>query len=379
MQLEPKVASAIVDSLKDIIHHEINLFDTTGTIIASTDAKRVGTFHDGAYQVIKSRQPVIISSDDEFHGARKGTNLPVLFNDSVVAVIGITGDPDTVAPLGNIIKKMTEILIRENWSQMTRYTRQANFNSLVAQLIAKEHDRSLIDYLMAVLEVQPDTPRQVVVAQVLAGGKRSASYTEAAETIVKYLQSLPQTFYTATGSEICLMLEHQPATEQRRLLDHLQSELSTACGQPVAIGIGRQVQNINDYWRSYQDAEAALSWQLFTKQASVQAYAQLDYQLLLTKLPQQVGKDFLNQVLKKIPADQLPEFKEVLNAYVTHNGSIIHGAEAMFIHKNTFQNRLNLIHTTTGYNPRELRDFVVLYLAFQLDDYYHFQNQRHQQ
>lgn len=56
MELEPKVAKLIVKSLKDIINHEINLFDTSGTIIASTDTVRIGTSHEGARLAAKTNR-----------------------------------------------------------------------------------------------------------------------------------------------------------------------------------------------------------------------------------------------------------------------------------------------------------------------------------
>lgn len=371
MQLEPKVANAIVDSLKDIIHHEINLFDTTGTIIASTDTKRVGTFHDGAYQVIRSHEPVIISSDDEFHGARKGTNLPVLFNDSVVAVIGITGDPEAVAPLGNIIKKMTEILIRENWSKMTTYTRQANFNSLVIQLISQTHDHSLVDYLFSVLEISPDIPRRIAIAKNLTN---AAIDPDSEAALRQYLSIYPDSFFALTNGTVCIFLPELPQTVTDHLLQQLQGALVHSNHTDFAIGVGQVYATCDDYWHSYHEAQAALSWLLFTKTAVIKRYEQLDLQLLLTGLPDQISEDYLNHVLAAIPEADLPQFKAVLNAYVDNNGSIIHGAETLYIHKNTFQNHLNHIHTVTGFNPRNLKDFVVLYLAFKLDDFNQFKH-----
>ncbi|MFD1484089.1 CdaR family transcriptional regulator [Lacticaseibacillus baoqingensis] len=372
MKLEPKIANTIVDSLKDIIHYEINLFDTTGTIIASTDAKRVGTFHDGALKVVKQRQPVVITSDDEFHGARRGTNLPILFNESVVGVIGITGAPEDVAPLGNIIKKMTEILIRENWSQMTRYNRQNNFDTLVGQLITREHDHSLINYLMTVLEVDADCPRRVLVGRFIPTTDAHPSFSELAELLPKYLAKYPNSFYAIANSQLCLILEDGPTHTDSRLLSGIQAEVQQNFEQPFTIGIGRTVTNIDDYWLSYQDAAAVASWQQFTNKAAIRKYSDLDIELVLAAIPQDRASDFLHSVLQKIPQAELGEFKQVLNAYVNNNGSIIHGAAELFIHKNTFQNKLNRIHSVTGYNPRELKDFVVLYLAFLLDDYQGF-------
>lgn len=375
MELEPKVAQDIVDNLKEIVHHEINLFDVTGTIIASTDLSRVGTFHDGAYQAIQKRHAVVVNSDEEFNGARAGTNLPVLFNESVVAVIGITGEADEVAPLGNIIKKMTEILIRENWSQMTRYARQSNVDSLISQLINRERDDSLVDYLMAVLEIDANVPRQVIIGKFLNRDTHVISYAEASEALPRDLVNYPNSFYSTGNFGLILMIEQLPSNQLNRLLVIIQHEMQTISHQQVTFGIGRTVSNINDYWLSYQDAKAVTSWQLFHHLAVVTHYNELDIGMLISTIPKTSVDAFRKKVLNKIPVRDFPEYKAVMKAYIEQNGSIIHGANTLFIHKNTFQNKLNHIRDLTGYNPRELKDFVVLYLAFALNDYYTFLNQ----
>ena len=104
MNLDPQIAETIVTNLKDVINHEINLFDTTGTIIASTDRTRIGTSHDGARLAIKTKKTISIDRENEYRGARHGINVPVMFNDQVVAVIGITGERSEVEPFGNVIK-----------------------------------------------------------------------------------------------------------------------------------------------------------------------------------------------------------------------------------------------------------------------------------
>ena len=42
-------------------------------------------------------------------------------------------------------------------------------------------------------------------------------------------------------------------------------------------------------------------------------------------------------------------------------------AEALYLHKNTLQYRLNRIARETGYNPRVFTDAARLYLALKLD------------
>ncbi|MBM6868863.1 helix-turn-helix domain-containing protein [Collinsella tanakaei] len=62
-------------------------------------------------------------------------------------------------------------------------------------------------------------------------------------------------------------------------------------------------------------------------------------------------------------------FQTVFEAYTRHNGSIVHCADELYLHKNTLQNRLNKMAAKTGYNPRTLADHTVLAMAFLMRDY----------
>lgn len=42
----------------------INIMDREGTIIASTEQERIGTFHQGAAEVIATGKPVLIETKD---------------------------------------------------------------------------------------------------------------------------------------------------------------------------------------------------------------------------------------------------------------------------------------------------------------------------
>ena len=64
--------------------------------------------------------------------------------------------------------------------------------------------------------------------------------------------------------------------------------------------------------------------------------------------------------------DEINEYSKMMDSYIDHNGSITKASDELFIHKNTLQYRLNKLRELTGFDPRNLRDMVVLYLAFTL-------------
>ena len=116
MHISSATAMRIVTDLSDIIRQKVNLMDENGVVIASTDEKRIGTVHEGSRQLIENHLEVlIINSDDEYPGSRQGVNFPVEMDGKYIGAIGITGDYEVIKEHGRIIKKMTEILLLDDY------------------------------------------------------------------------------------------------------------------------------------------------------------------------------------------------------------------------------------------------------------------------
>ena len=373
MELDPQIAETIVTSLKDIINHEINLFDTTGTIIASTDRTRIGTSHDGARLVIRTKQTISIDSEREYRGAKHGINVPVLFNDSVVAVIGITGERAEVEPFGNVIKKMTEILIRENWDQVTRFDQRTRLASLIDQLKLRQHDPSLSNYLASVLGIDLSIPRRCVVGKLISpDGSKLVSATSESPYSLAYsrFQHLRRSFFSASDDEIVMYVDQRDEAGLPRLLRSLQNDCDERLQLMLVVGIG---ETTDDYWRSYDEANKTVDWLLFSRSGTIASFGDMDYGVFLASVPPEDAERLSRRVFSDLSDKEIDDYEELFDAYTRHNGSIVHCAEELFLHKNTLQNRLNKMASRTGYNPRKLADYAVLSVAFRLRRYARFE------
>jgi carbohydrate diacid regulator len=113
MKIPTELALKIVKDMKNIINQNLNFIDIDGYIIASTNKKRIGTFHEASLKCITTKNEVIITNDNEYLGSKKGINIPVYLDNEIVGIIGITGEQKDVEKYGKIIKSMTEILIKE--------------------------------------------------------------------------------------------------------------------------------------------------------------------------------------------------------------------------------------------------------------------------
>ena len=376
MEIDPQIAQAIVTNIKDVIRHEINLFDTNGIIVASTDASRIGTGHDGARLAVQIKQTVSIDDEHQFEGARNGINVPVLFDDSVVAVIGITGVREEVEPFGNVIKKMTEILIRENLEQVTRFDQRLMMTNLTTMLTQPRRDEGLAAYLSSTLGVDLKRPRRAAVGRPMDGDDAMPTPDSLYMTLRRHMERMPHTLYSVTAQECCLLIDDGDCPDPTSTLAALQTDIEHACGQRIGFGIGETTGAGIDYRTSYDQACVSVSWQQFTGRDGIASYDDLGDGVLVSSIPPDSADQFVDYVFAGLTDEQIDAFAVTFDAYTRHNGSIVHAADELFLHKNTLQNRLNKIFRETGYNPRELADYAILSLAFRIRDHRAFQQRR---
>ena len=367
MNLDPQIAESIVTNLKDVINHEINLFDTTGTIIASTVRSRIGTNHDGARLAIRTKQTVVIDEEHEFKGAKHGINVPVIFNDSGVAIIGITGERSEVEPFGVVIKKMTEILIRENWDQAVQYDRRAREQSLVNMLKLKHHDAELVAYYASFLRIDLNRARIAVVGRVETD--EVPDYDGLFAMMHARFQQLKTSFFAFSERELCMFIDARDERALSGLLENIQSDVQRLLHLPMRFGVGMPADTSADYWRSHEEARRALDWIEFSHDGFVQHYDQMDLGLVVSSIPRDDASRLVDHVFTGLSDEEIDAFQMVFEAYTRHNGSIVHCADELYLHKNTLQNRLNKMAAKTGYNPRTLADHTVLAMAFLMRNY----------
>lgn len=224
-------------------------------------------------------------------GAKKGINIPVLFNQSVVAIIGITGERTKVEPLGNIIKKMTEILIRENWIQLTNFHQRQNYHSLATMLIAPQRDDSLAAYLASLLDIDLERPRILVIGKFLfTREKNNLNYEKLLHTIQSHLHIFPGSFFSLINQEICLFFEKQEEASLIPLLMQMQKDISKRFDRQMSFGIGGLAETIDEYWSSYEKAQKTVNWLINQKSATISSYQEMDYGLLFVGISAEDNK-----------------------------------------------------------------------------------------
>lgn len=370
MKVSPHLAQNIVESMKSIIKQDINFIDSDGTIIASTDPDRIGTFHEAGRTVYQLKRVLVISESDSYEGTRPGINLPVHINGEVIAVIGITGTPEQVITFGNIIRKMTEILILEEEFRNVKQREVDRNRMLLEDLIfypqnfAERWDEATLsfwrsddDYKRIVL-IHSDTSQFNFLKDVR---RLLEQYTEQLPPLVK------SSILWTEHEQMMVLLYKEKTTSQ--LLPCLQQIEELKFNYPsMVVAIGSRVHR--DFRNSYRDAQ--LVQDTYTARPEVSCivnYDDLTIELLFNPENTYRQQQLQEKVLGQLTDKELEEFYHILQLFEAHNGSISSIADELFIHKNTLQYQIQKLRRITGYDLRNYHDFMVLRLAFTL--YHH--------
>jgi carbohydrate diacid regulator len=354
---------------RGLINEELIFVDTNGIIIASSDEKRIGDFHEGALIAFRERRKLVITTKDEkmLKGVRAGINLPVFFNRKVIGVIGITGDPDTVSPYGELLRKMTELFIQEShYSNQLEWEARAIEAFVFDWIQLKEWSSSFYERGQ-VLNLDLQIERQVIIIQL--EDHQPSIQKEVWHDIKSYLSPMEKDILVRWGNDrFLLLLASSKASKKEKTLfklTQIKEYLTSHMNLHVSIGVGQMVhpQYVSE---AYIQAERAL--QVAKKTNSIIFDEDLRFEMCLQEISKETKQNFVSRSLHPILSDE--ELLQTLRVFFEQNQSYKKTAEFLHIHINTLHYRLKKIEELTQLNPKHFHDLVNLYIALIfLDEY----------
>lgn len=349
-------AQQIVDTVKDVSGRNINFINEKGSIIASTDANRIGTFHEIGYKAITTGCTLEVSDDDAFFGTRKGINIPVMHNGNIIAAIGISGDVEEVRRYAYLAQKITSLLLKERDLDSLGSQKRSRQNYIIRSLIHQEpmDHRYFLDTLQE-NKITESTLCRVVLVQLNSKYNPNNLFM-IQNSITQTFDRMESSFYTYNYPNEYILIANDNILRYHM---YILKQLVTTYHNILTIGIGNKVK-IESIYTSYHCAR--LSIQASGKNQPLMLYDDLDYDLLLGSISDTLKKQYLDKTIKNLQeADLL-----VLKTYFETDMSLQKTCEQLYIHKNSLQYKLNRIHEKCGYNPRHFRDAIVLYSAIRL-------------
>ena len=368
MQLSRESAQKIVEEIGALVRQNINLMDETGHIIASTDPKRIGMFHQGAHQIITAHLPELyITPQAETATVRQGINLPIEVNGEAVGVIGITGAYDEVFEYGQIVKKMTEILIRERSElDQRRLDDRVRSRFLEDWVLGSglSNPQALADRGFA-LGIDIRAPRRVLVVSArhlteFTGTPHGQQQIEEAEATVRgCLADCAGALALRNAARQVLLIPRRDSLDPEELARLLLDTVYARHGIRMLAGIDG---GASDPHVGYLQANRA--WRIAAhRQNPVVCYARLGAEMILDDVPLVRKAEYLHRIFPRRTAAALREDMALLEAYFHTDGSLSAASEILYVHKNTLQYRLRRLAEETGLDVRKPSDAPTLYLA----------------
>lgn len=358
MKISSTQARNIVDSLKNVIDYNINFINLESIIIASTNQKRIGDYHEGSKQVVESGNPIIIYEDDLYTGTKAGINNPVYFEDQIVAIIGITGKYEEVKKFSSVIVNMTEILIKEVYFRDQRELKQENIRYVIELLLGKLDSLDNILNIADSFNINLKGIKHVCVIKLRENTTdTSIVHTQIFSSIRKRLKK-DELCVNHQGHYILLLKDTNTYH-----LNTIREYLSHRYKVDVVIGLSEELKGIEEVHEQYINMERITTLAYKMDKDHIVTINDFDLELILLGISDPLKEIYLKKVFKDIDEETIKRWSKMLIALSKHDGSISGASKELIIHKNTLQYRLKKVYDMTGYDPRKLKDFTIVYLA----------------
>ncbi|MEC1522121.1 sugar diacid recognition domain-containing protein [Neobacillus niacini] len=360
--LQPELAEKIVREVQRLISEEIIVVNTDGLIMASTNQDRIGTFHEGALLTSQQKKKLIITEKDtpQLKGVKSGINLPIFFQHDVIGVIGITGDPEKVTPFGEIIRKMTELLISENYyGEQFDYHSRAMETFVLEWLQAKEPSSHLLERARA-LTVNLELSRTAVIIELEQRAQPLSR--DMWSSILNSFSQNKNDVVTRSGNERIIVLIDCSAPVQPPSIKHRLEQFLRLMKNSFEIsayaGVGQCAASSNLH-HSYAQAERALK--LARRNRGIIFDEELILEMVTGELTSEIKAEYIQRSIAPLLTEK--ELLETLVELFKQNHSLKNTAQVLHIHINTLHYRLKKIEDLTHLNPNRIHDLFCLYLA----------------
>lgn len=382
--LSPSLAQEIAGDTSAVIGFNVLITDAEGTVIGSGDSSRVGTFHEASVEVIRTKEPATHNTSQalQLRGVRPGVTLPLVTDGQAVGTVGITGTPAQVRRFGLLVKRQTEILLRESVMLRSRLLAERAAEKLLADIAS--YDPHVVEgefLLFRAAELGFDLRlRRVAVAFEVtvpdAGTRRQGAPTRDMALIrsellrtVREVFADPQDIVATTAPGWIGVLHRLPARRPvtslvgdcRRVTDVIAAQ----DGLNARAGIGEPASSVGDLHDSYQDACDALR---LGARVTGGSPVHLITDLRVHQVLAAVGQPARNRLLALTAADlrtqpDWPVLRDTITAWCESGFNLVRASAALHIHRNTVVYRMNKIEQITGRPLREHRTTMALYLA----------------
>lgn len=375
-----KEGQKIADRLIDILGKNINIMDLSGIVIASTDEERIGTFHEAAKIAVNRRDNIIITKKniELFRGSREGINLPIIIEDEVVGVVGITGKIEDVKGYGMVVKELVELMITENRVQYEKQLHEDEERNFIIHLI-NEHSNKNMNFLKSkalLLGFDESVERRLIIGEVkiyttLKGDKNQGSLItqqniKKARNIIKKNSKEKVIVVDTYDGKILIVKKDDDNIEN--YIKKISKEVKDKYNIEIKFIISDICRKFSDYSMEFERCNSVLEINDRSKINNKDIFFTIDYdfKILLQQIPKRQKEQYLayyKNFFCKIPDKKIDNVIETIKAYCENNMNIGLVSKKLYLHRNTIGYRIKEVEELTGINITNSFECMKIYIA----------------
>lgn len=391
MKILQRIAQDIVDKTSEVLQYPISITDNEGYIIGASDLSRIGIFHPPSLEVVKTNHTVACTSEIDDR-VLPGVAVPIKFNNQVIGVLGIIGDPTEVIKYGQLVKRQVEMMCQEAFSKEMVELKEKMVEVFIHQIIhdkERELDNHILQY-STLLNVDLETNRVCLLIDIhnLAGKVTSEKGKEGLlgdfplqyyqREVLDYLNLIfnkdKEDIISILNIERFIIIKALHLEESYTYLINsldeklkkLNSFLERKYQVSAIISVGDISKGIKGVPETYRNAKKAMAiGNNSEKGLSIHVYNERE--MLLRLLPKELSAGYQNKLLNAISAliehDNYVVLSSTFQAYCKYDMKISQTSRKLFIHRNTLIYRLERIREITSLNTGSFKHCMLLYTA----------------
>jgi carbohydrate diacid regulator len=392
--LTPALAQSVAAENAAATGLGILITDSDGTVIGCSDPTRLGSFHEASVEVVRTRRSASHTAEQAaaLRGVRPGLTLPLLVDGDAVGTVGITGSPTRIQRFGPLVRRHTEILLRESAALRSQFVRERAAEDLIRDLADDDHDgpestdlrdrvrdlgyRANASRIAIVFGTSQNTDRDDEPALV-----SSSPRLEVIRAVRDYY-----TFHEDIAAQLTpsrfVVLHHLPGQQDAQAVGAAVSEtrslvvdLRTRHRVDLQAALGGVSHTIAGLRPSLRDALDALA--LGTQIDPTTVVHRID-RLRMHQLLTAAGRDARSRLEASYLSDlrahpDWQELRQTIIAWCESGFRLVDAAHALHIHRNTMVYRIAKIERICGRDLRRYADCLTIHmacLADQLDSHH---------
>ena len=378
------IAQEMIDAVAPVVSaRTINIMDTDAIIIASSDPKRIGTFHQGAFEVITGGKTVYINKEDvdRYPGAREGINLPIVLGEKTVGVVGIYGDPENVKDAANLLCAYVKKYLENTAIESTMHLQDDVRTRILRMLLfSKSTNYREIEQLAHVLGINIEMPVRVFAFAI---SNLSANTIETAKSLDRILQVLLKQKFLVRESDIYGIIDDiffcvkkpDDIHSFKKYIKNLYEVITEDFKFNISLVCGEICADTSEIRR----AASQIKTMLYGGPGCLcmdDNETRIDY--LLRMLYETGNIKFTEDMYEKLETyfgrSKMRKVMFTVETYCKHDGSIAAASDELQIHKNTLLYRMKAICSALGL---EDENSFTKEIFFRLLVTYHHQTKLH--